>query len=79
MSSDISLASEARIAGAVAIFLTHLQVRSGELAGGLWQAILRSRQKKHASVSGFFGLSSIKEDGRVTGGGAGILGIDKTR
>ena len=58
---------------------THLHVRSGELEGGLWHAILRLRQKKHARVSGFFGLSSINEDGRVTGGGAGKLGIDKTR
>ena len=58
---------------------THLHVRSGELAGGLWHAILRLRQKKHARVSGFFGLSSINDEGRGMGGGAGMLGIDSTR
>ena len=57
---------------------THLHVRSGELEGGLWHAILRLRQKKHASVSGFLGLSSIKDDGRGIGGGAGILGMERT-
>ncbi len=58
---------------------TYLQLRSSEPAGGLWQAILRFRQKKHARVNGFFGLSSISDEGRGIDGGAGMLGIDSTR
>lgn len=42
-------------------------------------SILRLRQKKQAMVSGFFGLSLINDDDRGIGGGAGILGIERTR
>lgn len=56
---------------------TYLQVRSIFPGGGLPHAILRLRQKKHASVRGFLGVSS-------TGGGTGRgacggdpTGIDK--
>ena len=38
---------------------THLHVRSLDPGGGLPHAILRFLQKKHASVSGFLGVSSM--------------------